>query len=221
MLSLEVKSRDVSVSLNKIRNSGNMPAVYYGKKEESTPVSIVLADFLKVWKKAGESSIVTLKSDKGDLETLIHEVDLDPITGHPRHVDFYVFEKGHKIKIDVPIEFIGVSVAVKDLGGTLIKVIHNLKIEAMPKDLPRKIEVDISSLISFESQILAGNIALPAGVSLIEDTSEVIALVAQPKEEKEEEVATVDLSAIEVEKKGKKEEDGSDAVADSKASTVE
>lgn len=213
MLSLEVKPRDVGGNLHKIRQDGFLPAVFYGKKESSTPISIKLADFLKVWKKAGETSVVVLKSEKGDLETLIHEVDLDPITEEPRHADFYVFEKGHKLKIDVPLEFVGVSPAVKDLGGILIKVMHHVKVEAMPKDLPSKIEIDIAPLTSFESQILAGSLVMPSGVTLIEDPTEVVALVSEPKEEKEEEVAPVDLSAIEVEKKGKKEEEGEESAA--------
>ncbi len=213
MLSLKVKARDVGESLYKVRDEGFMPAVFYGKKEKSTPVSVGMADFMKVWKQAGESSVVVLNSDKGDLESLIHDVDIDPITEMPRHADFYVFEKGHKLEIDIPLEFVGVSPAVKDLGGILIKVLHNLKIEAMPKDLPKKIEVDISSLTSFDSQIAAGSIKLPEGVTLIEDAAEVIALVSEPKEEVEEVAAPVDLSAIEVEKKGKKEEEGEEGAA--------
>lgn len=193
-----------------------MPAVFYGKKEKTTPISVSFADFLKVWKQAGESSVVVLKGENGDVEALIQEVDLDPITEKPRHADFYVFEKGHKIKVDVPLEFIGTSPAVKDLGGILIRVLHKLKIEAMPKDLPSKIEVDVSPLVNFESQIVAGSLALPSGVALIEDPTEVIALVSEPKEEKEEEVAPVDLSAIEVEKKGKKEEEGAEGIASAK-----
>lgn len=218
MLSLEIKLRDVGDNLHKIRKEGLMPAVFYGKKEKSTPISVPLANFLKVWEQAGESSIVVLKSDNGDIETLINDVDLDPITERPRHADFYIFEKGHKIKIDIPLEFVGVSAAVKDLGGTLVKVLHNLKIEAMPKDLPRKIGVDISSLTTFGSQILAGGLTLPPGVVLLEDATEVIALVSEPKEEKEEETATADLSAIEVEKKGKKEEEGEVSAADASKS---
>ncbi|MEK7390765.1 MAG: 50S ribosomal protein L25 [Patescibacteria group bacterium] len=216
MLSLEVKPRKIGGNLYKIRDEGLMPAVFYGKKEKSTPVSVPLADFLKVWKKAGKSSIVILKSEKGDVEALIQEVDLDPITEQPRHADFYVFEKGHKIKVDVPLEFVGTSPAVKDLGGILIRVLHKLKIEAMPKDLPPKVEVDISSLVNFESQIVAGGLIMPAGVTLVEGAAEVIALVAEPKEEKEEEVAPVDLSAIEVEKKGKKEEEGAEGATPAK-----
>lgn len=213
MLSLQVTSRAKRGSLDKIRNDGLMPAVFYGKKEESTPVSIPMADFLKVWKQAGESSVVILKSEKGEVEALIHDVDLDPVTELPRHADFYVFEKGHKITLDIPLEFVGVSTAVKDLGGILIKVLHEIKIEAMPKDLPKKIEVDISTLVNFESQILAGDLKLPEGVTLVESATEVVALVSMPKEEKEEEAAPVDLSAIEVEKKGKKEEEGAEGAA--------
>ncbi len=217
MLSLQVTSRPKGGSLYKIRNNGLIPAVFYGKKQESTPISIPMVDFLKVWKQAGESSVVILKTDKGEVEALIHDVDLDPVTEVPRHADFYVFEKGHKITLDIPLEFVGVSPAVKDLGGILIKVLHEIKIEAMPKDLPKKIEVDISSLVNFESQIIAGDLKLSEGVVLVESPTEVVALVSMPKEEKEEEAAPVDLSAIEVEKKGKKEEEGAEGAEAPKA----
>lgn len=206
MLSLKVMPREIGGKLYKIRDEGHMPAVFYGKKEASTPVSVPMVDFLKVWKKAGESSVVILNTEKGDIEALIHDVDIDPVTEMPRHADFYVFEKGHKIKIDIPLEFVGVSPAVKDLGGILIKVMHEIKIEAMPKDLPPKLEVDVSVLATIENQILAGDIKLPVGVVLIEDATEVVALVTMPKEEKEDEVP-VDLTTIEVEKKGKKDEE--------------
>jgi len=209
MLSLKVTPREIGGKLYKIRDEGQMPAVFYGKKETSTSVSVSMAEFEKVWKKAGESSVVTLQTEKGDVEALIHEVDLDPVTEKPRHADFYVFEKGHKIKLDIPLEFIGVSPAVKDLGGILIKVLHEVKIEAMPKDLPQKLEVDISNLSTIDAQILAGDIKLPSGVVLIESPTEVVALVSIPKEEKEDEVP-VDLTTIEVEKKGKKEEEGAE-----------
>jgi large subunit ribosomal protein L25 len=209
MLSLKVTPREIGGKLYKIREEGRMPAVFYGKKETSTPVSVSMVDFLKVWKQAGESSVVVLNTEKGDVEALIHDVDLDPVTETPRHADFYVFEKGHKIELDIPLEFVGVSSAVKDLGGILIKVMHEVKIEAMPKDLPQKLEVDITPLVNFESQILAQDIKLPEGVVLVEEPTEVVALVSMPKEEKEDE-APVDLTAIEVEKKGKKDEEGAE-----------
>ena len=197
--------RDKSVKLDLLRKEGRLPAVFYGKKEASTPISVSKIDFLKAWKEAGESTVINLETPNGVVESLIHDVDFDPVTGNPRHADFYVFEKGHKVKIDIQLEFVGVSPAVKDLGGVLVKVMHEVKVEAMPKDLPHNIEVDISSLTSFDSQILATDLNLPNGVELIENGEEVVALVSAPREEKEEESKPIDLSAIEVEKKGKEE----------------
>ena len=215
MLTLKADLRDSKTRPDTLREAGHMPAVFYGKKEASTPISIREVDFAKVFKEGGESSVIELVTPKGSVESLIHDVDFDPVTGRPRHADFYVFEKGHKVEVEVPIEFTGVSAAVKDLGGVLVKVVHALPIEAMPKDLPHNIEVDITPLATFENQILAKDIILPHGVELKVSLDEVIALVAAPREEKEEESAPIDLTAIEVEKKGKEEtpEEGAPAPA--------
>lgn len=192
----------------KTASDAKIPAVFYGPKAESTPIWINEVDFLKVWKEAGESTVVTLSLDGVTHDTLIHEIDREPVKGKIRHVDFYVLEKGKKVEIAIPLEFIGVSEAVKTLGGSLVKVLHEIEIEAMPKDLPHDIEVDISALVDFESQIHAGDIKLPAGVTLITDAEEVIALVAEAKEEEVEAPAEIDMSAIEVtDKKGKKDDE--------------
>ena len=206
MLTLKAEIRSKTDKLDQIRKAGKVPAVFYGKKEVSTAISVPKIDFLKVWKEAGESSVITLETPKGIKESLIQDVDLDPITGVPRHADFYVFEKGHKVEVELPLEFTGVAPAVKDLGGMFVKILHELKVEAMPKDLPHNIEVDVSSLANFGDQILAKNITLPAGVELRENPEEVVALVSAPREEKEEVAEPLDLSEIEVEKKGKEEE---------------
>lgn len=205
MLTLKAEKRDLNIQPDQIRKAGNVPAVFYGKKEASTPITIRQTDFLKIWREAGESSVVTLQTSEGEKESLIHDVDLDPVTGTPRHADFYVFEKGHKVEVSIPLEFVGISPAVKDLGGTLVQVVHELKIEAMPKDLPHNIEIDVSALKQFGDQVLAKDISLPSGVELKLNPEDVIVTVSAPREEKEEEAAPIDLSAIEVEKKGKEE----------------
>lgn len=205
---LDVQVRNSNQNLQTLRKEGKMPAVFYGKKMSATPISLTQKDFIKVWKEAGESSVVSLKDATASVDTLIHAVDLDPITDIPRHADFYVFEKGKKIEVSVPLDFIGVSPAVKDLGGTLMKILHELKISADPQNIPHDIKVDISSLVDFHSHILASDISLPQGVVLVETPEEVVANVSAPREEVVEESAPVDLSAIEVEKKGKKEEEG-------------
>lgn len=202
--------------LKSLRSDGFMPAVFYGHKKESTPIQIKKIDFLKAWKNAGESTVIKLETPNGEVEALIHEVDLDPVTGEPRHADFYVFEKGHKVEIAVPLEFVGISPAVKDLGGVLMKILHEIKVEAEPSNLPHEILVDISSITELEGQILAKDVVLPKGVDLMENPEEVVVTVATPKAEKVEEEIPADLSQIEVEKKGKQDEEGAEsAPADS------
>jgi large subunit ribosomal protein L25 len=206
-LTLHYEKRDQKSAPRTLRKSGKLPAVFYGRRRAATPITVSAKEFEKVWRKAGENTVVGLQGGSDEVQALIHEVDKHPVTGAVRHADFYVFEKGQKLTIKVPIEFTGIAPAVKDLGGVLVKVMHNLEIEAEPKDLPRSIAVDISSLATFESVITAREVALPAGVSLVTSPSEVIASVYEPKEEVVE-AAPVDLSQIAVVEKGKKPTEG-------------
>jgi len=221
MFKLKVEKRDLSEKLDLLRKTGKIPAVFYGPKDPSTPIKLSLVDFKKAWREAGESTVLSLDGSNIDADVLIHEVDLDPVTDIPIHVDFYAIEKGKKLSVDVPLEFIGVSPAVKDLGAVLVKVLHTIKIEALPKALPHKLEIDISGLITFDSVLSAQNIKLPEGVILKIKPEEVVASVYEPKEEVIE-TAPVDLSTIEVEKKGKAEVEGEGSEAgEDKAETKE
>lgn len=216
MLSLTVEKREIKGTLDAMRAAGKMPAVFYGPKEATTPISIPLVEFKKVWKKAGESSIVILKDGSHEHETLIHDVDLHPLSGEPRHADFYVIEKGKKVTVHVPLVFVGVSPAVKDKGAVLIKVLREVEIEAAPKDLPHEINIDISTLVEYNDVISAGSIKMPAGVTLKARADETVASVAEVKEEVVE-AAPIDLSAIEVEAKGKEVKEGEAPAGDAKA----
>jgi large subunit ribosomal protein L25 len=213
MLTIKADIRGGKESSTQLREVGLIPAVFYGPKQKSTAVKIKEVDFMKVYKEAGESSVIILDDGSEKHETLIHDIQFDAVSSKPIHADFYVIEKGKKVEVAIPLEFVGQSPAEKILGGVLVKVAYEVEIKAMPKDLPHNIEVDISSLIDFDSKITAADIKLPAGVELITEAEEVIALVQAHKEEVIEEVAaTVDLSSIEVEKKGKEEsEEGAEA----------
>lgn len=205
-ITLKGEIRDPKAKLAALREQGYVPGVYYGHKEAATPCVFPLISFKKVWKVAGESTVVTLEMPKGKVSALIHEVQVDPIKGQPIHVDFYAIEKGHEVSVHVPIEFIGVSEAVKTLGGTLVKVLRELEVKAQPENLPHNITIDISPLTALDSQILAESIVLPKGVTLVTQGADVVAAIAVAKEEAVE-APVMDLSAIEVEKKGKKEEE--------------
>lgn len=208
MLIIEAKKREVlgKKAFKALASSRLIPAVVYGKKEKSTSISIPLAEFKKVYQEAGESSVVGLNLEGTNFETLIHAVDFDPLTSEPRHADFYALEKGQKVEVAIPLHFEGVSLAVKNLGGVLLKVLHELEVEASPKDLPHFLTVDISLLETLESQILVKDLNIPSGVEVRADGEDVVAAISVIEEEKEE-VMPIDLSTIEVEKKGKKEEE--------------
>ena len=209
MFELKAEKRDIKVNPKFFRKKGQIPAVFYGAKNKSTPILLNAVQFGKVWKDAGESSVITLKTEEEELGAVIHEVQLDPVKDEPIHIDFYVVDKNKPIELEVPLEFTGISVAVKDLGGTLVKVLHALPIEALPKDLPHSLTVDISKITEINGHIVASDISLPSGVKLKAKENEIVALVAAAREEKEEEpVVPIDMSAIEVEKRGKEEEAG-------------
>lgn len=207
MLTLDVKKREkVGKSSEILKKTGDMPAVVYGPKQEAISITIPVRAFEKIWKVGGESSVIVLKGLGEDKETLIHDVDFDPVTDTPRHADFYAIEKGKKVRVGVPIEYIGVAPAVKELGAVLVKVLHELEIEVMPKDLPHVLEVDISPLTALGSQLLVKDLKFASGIVVLNKEDEVVAIASEVKEEVVDETP-VDLSAIEVEKKGKKEEE--------------
>ncbi|MEK7515479.1 MAG: 50S ribosomal protein L25 [Patescibacteria group bacterium] len=213
MLTLDVKKRtDGGASAAVIRRAGFIPAVVYGAHQTATPVAVSAIAFGKILREAGEATIVSLTGLGEPLPTLIHEVDLDPLTNLPRHVDFYAVTKGEKVEVHVPLEFTGVSAAV-EAGANLVKVMHELEVEADPMNLPHTIAVDISALAALGDKIHASDLILPKGITLVTPAEEVVALVQEVVEEKEEEIAPADISSIEVEKKGKEEEQEAGAEA--------
>ena len=206
----------VGKSVKGLREKGMMPAVVYGPKKEATAVEINQRDFSKTLETAGESTVINLSVDGEGHNVLIHDIDRDPISGMPRHVDFYAIVKGQKVKIGVAIEYTGEAPAVKELSATLVKALHELEVEADPMNLPKELIVDVSGLSAFGMQILAKDIALPDGVVLVTDPDEVVATVLEAKEEVIEEVVAPDLANIEIsEERGKKpgEEDAAPEAA--------
>lgn len=210
MNKLTAVKRSKADKLKTIREGGMVPAVVYGASVENTSISVPSVDFEKILKVAGESSTITLEisGDKTPkkLEVLIHEVQVDPVKGNPIHIDFLSIDVNKPVEVTIPVEFEGVAPAEKNGLGILVKVMHEVEIEALPKNLPHNVVVDLSSLIALNDQIHAKDIKLAKEVTLKTNGDEVIALIAPIKEEVVEE-APVDLSSIEVEKKGKKEEE--------------
>lgn len=200
-----------------LRRSGILPAVMYGPEIKNTPLELDLKEFKKIFKEAGASSLISLELGKEKFLTLVHEISHDPLTDEPTHVDFYQPNLAQEIEVVVPLIFEGEAKAVKDLGGTLIREIQEIKIKSLPQNLPHEIKVSVAGLDTFEKQVLVRDLVLPDGVRAIKDANEIVAKVLAPVKIEEELEKPIEEKVDEVEKveKAKKEtgEEGEAAVA--------
>jgi large subunit ribosomal protein L25 len=208
---LKGTARDAGKNLISLRAEGLVPAVVYGAKENNASIAVPMREFMKVLKEAGESGTVELELPTGTVTVLIHEVTNDPVKDTPQHVDFLAIDVNKPIQVTIPLEFVGVSPAVKGSLGTLVKVMHEIEVKGLPKDVPHSITVDISTLDVLDSHISVGHLGLPKGVEAMAKDTDIVVSIASIKEESEEPAGPIDFSAIEVEKKGKKEEEGAEA----------
>lgn len=208
MLALGAKKRDwLGKKVRALRFKGIFPAVIYGHGVKNIPLELKFSEFVKVWKKAGESTLIELNIDGEKKNVLISDVQFDPLTDKPRHADFHAVRMDERIRAKVPIEFTGESSAVRSFGAVLVKVMHDVEVEALPADLPGEITIDISGLNNFEDRIFIKDINAGGAVELIASPDDVVVLVTEPKKEEAAPVVEPGIESIEVEEKGKKEKE--------------
>lgn len=212
MTQLQATIRTGSENIEALRAAGKIPAVIYGAGIKE-PISILVSreDFKKAWGSAGSSTSVTITGANGNHDCIIHDFQIDPRNDQVIHADFLSLDKNTKVTVKVELEFIGESQAVKDGFGILEKALHEIEVEALPANLPKTIPVSVHLLDTADAQIKIKDLQIPAGVTVKgHDADDVVALVSAIKEESEEPAAAIDFSAIEVEKKGKKEEESAE-----------
>jgi large subunit ribosomal protein L25 len=212
MILLEAKIREkTGRKIEQIKQAGRIPAVVYGHKVKNINIDVDCKEFLKVFKGAGESSLFELLIDgeKDKRPVLIHEIQKNPVSDEIIHIDFFQASLKEEVEVDVPLVFEGTSLAVKELGGTLVKSIPELKIKALPQNLPHEIKVFIDRLKTFEDHILVKDLVLPQGVKVLISPDEIVASVAPLTNVEEELAKEIEEKVEDVEKveKEKKEED--------------
>jgi large subunit ribosomal protein L25 len=175
MIQLNSQIRNKAENLALVRQKGLVPGVLYGPKTKNQTVQVDAKEFDKAYKQVGESSLVNLKSQEGVLPVLIREVQREPLRGKIIHVDFYQPRLDEEIEVPVSLVFEGESMAVKDLGGTLLRNIQEVEVKALPQNLPHEIVVDISALVTFENKILVRDLVHDASVEIMREPDEVVA----------------------------------------------
>lgn len=195
-----------------LRQKGILPAVLYGPGvKNSLILEINLKEFGKIFMEVGESALLSLEINGKKSLVLVHEIERDAISGELIHIDFYQPKAGQIIETKVPLVFGGIALAVKDLGGTLVKNIQEVHVSALPENLPHQILVDISGLKVFENNILIKDLVLPQGVKILKDSADIVAKVVPAQKIKEELAKPVEEKVAEVEKVGDKEKAAKEA----------
>ena len=176
------KRNEFRKQLDTIRSKRQVPAVLYGFGVENQALTVDSGQFDKVYAQAGENQIIDLSvGGEKNLSVLIREVQIDPVKRQPIHADFQAIDVSKPVVVDVPIHFTGEAPAVKATGGSLVKKTSRLEIKCLPKDLPKYIEVSVSTLETIEDFIRVKDIALPEGLKTLHDPNDVVATVVPPR----------------------------------------
>jgi len=213
MLNLSAQIRnEKGKKVRGLRKRGMLPAVLYGPGIKNLNLEVEEKEFETSYKEAGSSSLISLNlKDQGKkFLVLIHSVQLDSLEGKPIHVDFYQPKLEEEVEAAVPLVFRGEAPAVKNLQGTLVKEISEVEVRAKPQQLPRQIEVDVSSLKTFEDSIKISDLKVAEGVKILKEREEIVALVTPPEKVEEELEKPIEEKpeAEKVEEKAEKKEEG-------------
>ncbi len=186
--SMDVMARTKSktTGAKKVRNEGFIPAVAYGPDYEPLNLAINFAMFDSVSHRLSNTTPITLKVKKGDgqveeLLTYLKNVQRHKVNDRPIHMEFYVPSAGRVMNIEVPINMMGHAIGVEQ-GGVLEHHYEAIPIEALPKDIPDEIKIDISG-VELDDYVKVSDIDFPEGVKVLLDENDILISVLAPREE--------------------------------------
>ena len=209
---LPVETRQVTgKKVAALRRGGMLPGNVYGRGLDSISIQISTDDMDKMLKQASANEVLDLKIDgKGEVRpVVIQKVQRHPITSSPLHAEFYQVSLTDKMRADVPLVVIGESEAVKTYNGVLMSALESLQVEALPLDLPSRIEVDITPLIELEQSLHVSDLPIPANVTVLTDPEVMVVKISSPR------------VAVEGEEAAAEGEEGAEAAAEGEETTAE
>jgi large subunit ribosomal protein L25 len=189
-IQLEAKPRSIKgKQVKALRRSGLLPAIMYGIGMEPQTLELPAHETELFLQKVSGSTLIDLKVGKKTHKVLVREIQREVISRKPIHVDFLEVAMDVTIRAVVPVELVGEAPAVRELGGVLVAGLNDIEVEALPSNLPDRISVDLSVLLTFDDSITVGDLEVEEGVTVITEPEEAIAnVVYQVVEEEPEEV---------------------------------
>ena len=177
-----------------------MPTNIYGKGVKSLAIQVPYKEFEKVYKEAGETGIVDVEIDGVIRPSLIHNVQQDYRKHILLHADFFQVNLKEKVKAMIKVITIGEPKAVIDKLGLLMQTLEEIEVEALPTELPEKIEVNVEPLAVLDAQVTVGEIKAPEGVIILTDPAQVIAKIGSLISKEAAEQAAAEAAAAEAAK---------------------
>lgn len=198
----------IGKQVKQLRRDGLLPAVVYGAGIEPTPIQLEALEAEKILAGVGSSTLIDLHVGKDVHKVLVRDLQRDVIRRTPIHIDFLKVAMDVTITTVVPVELVGKSPAVQELGGVLVTGLSEIEVEALPSDLPDRVSVDLEVLETFDDSITVGDLFLGEGVTVLTDADEFIAnVVYQTMEEIVEEEEELEAELAEPELVGEEGEE--------------
>ena len=177
----------------RLRLTGQVPAVVFGKGRESLSVQVEAKAFETLYRAAGRTTLVNLQIDGGrTTSAVIKSVQRHPLSGRALHVDFFLVDLTQEMEVEVPLVFQGEPPAIELTGGTLMTPISQIRVRALPAEMPHEIIVDVTPLIDLEAAIHVSDLVVPDNVHIQADGDELLARVIPPRVEEEPDVEEVE-----------------------------
>lgn len=198
---LEAKPREErgKGAARRLRAAGKVPAVVYGGDADPVTVTLDAQEAFRLFQSISvDNTIVSLTLDGEDqpVQTLVREIQTDPLRPDLLHVDFYRIQEGMEVEVDVPVHLNGVPEGVKAQGGILQQVIHDLPVRCMPNLIPETYEIDVTALEMGDS-IHVDELPVEEGITILLDAERTVCSVVAPKAlEVEEEEPEEELEAL-------------------------
>lgn len=197
MAVLQAQTRDPKKSPVSYRKADLIPAVCYGHNQDTISIVVPRMEFIKMYRKLGESHIWVLQLDGKDINVIVKDYQLNPLNEQLTHVDFQFVSMTEKIEVTIPLTFIGESPLVDSGQGILSKAFSEVTIESLPGNIPEEIVVDISSLVTFDDSIHIKDLKVGKDVEIKHDADLTVVSVTGLRDEKEEEGPTeIDFDSI-------------------------
>jgi large subunit ribosomal protein L25 len=207
-VALKATKREVlGKKVGALRRAGKLPAVLYGHRIETTPISLDAHEATLRLSHLTTSSLVMVDLEGTEYPALVREKQKDYLKNRLLHVDFQVISMTEKVNTKVGIELTGTAPAVKEFSAVIVTVLNELEIECMPQDLPARVVIDISGLTEIGAAIHVRDVVISDKVKILDDPGETIVVASATREEKAvvEEVPAEEEAAAEEGEAGQKD----------------